>query len=82
VKIGALEIAKPSLFWINDGLMAVFFFLVGLEIKHEALIDSCMPYRDKTLGLGLGGPAKSAGAPSPMPRKKEMRHMSVKLWKN
>jgi NhaA family Na+:H+ antiporter len=62
VRFGALEIAKPLLLWINDGLMAIFFFLVGLELKRELMEGELADKRNIILpGVGaIGGMAVPA----------------------
>jgi NhaA family Na+:H+ antiporter len=46
--IGDFTLAKPLILWINDGLMAVFFFLIGLELKRE-LKTGALSTRDQAL---------------------------------
>jgi NhaA family Na+:H+ antiporter len=54
---GGVELNKPLILWVNDGLMAIFFFLIGLEIKRELLIGELNSIRKATLPFfaALGG---------------------------
>jgi len=53
VQVGNFEIAKPLLLWVNDGLMAIFFFFVGLELKRE-WVEGELSDRTKIILPGLG----------------------------
>lgn len=59
VGVGGFEISKPALLWINDGLMAIFFFLVGLEIKREVLAGELSSFDKAVLPVlaAIGGMA-------------------------
>jgi Na+:H+ antiporter, NhaA family len=62
VHIGGIGLDKHLIHWINDGLMAIFFFLVGLEIKREVL-DGNLSSRDQIIlpaMAAIGGMAAPA----------------------
>ena len=62
VRVGPLTLDKPLLLWINDGLMAIFFFLVGLEIKRELMEGELSTFGHAALPLvaAIGGMAVPA----------------------
>ena len=57
-KVGTiLEISKPLILWVNDGLMAIFFLMIGLEIKRELLLGHLSHFSSIILPLigAIGG---------------------------
>ncbi len=59
VTLGGEGLSKPLILWINDGLMAIFFFLIGLELKREILEGKLKNPRDVVLPgvAAIGGMA-------------------------
>ncbi|MGF1532198.1 MAG: Na+/H+ antiporter NhaA [Bernardetiaceae bacterium] len=57
IGIGSFKVSKSLLYWINDGLMSMFFFVVGLELKREILEGELSRPRKALLPIvaGIGG---------------------------
>lgn len=45
IQIGLFSIYKPLLMWVNDGFMAMFFVLIGLEVKREMMVGAISSYQ-------------------------------------
>jgi NhaA family Na+:H+ antiporter len=57
ITVGSFSLTKPVILWINDGLMAIFFFVIGLEIKRELMAGELQSWKKSSLPVlaAIGG---------------------------
>jgi Na+:H+ antiporter, NhaA family len=57
ISVGSFSLTKPIILWINDGLMAIFFFVIGLEIKRELMAGELQSWKKSALPVfaAIGG---------------------------